>query len=262
MTIDVQRLRIERHVGEQHVVHLRHGARVAVLVGLADLEILEIEAAALVPLDRFSHRFLRKILGKEGFGNRRLPFIYHNSAHARQAGGERLRPRQSPMSRDLRKAQHDGRPSGYCRRTADYRRDPPGRAIDRDQLRISAHHRENRIQFQSRPHRPRPRRRKGCIQFIDQTWLGTMKQDGAALGLGRYADAIARSARRALRGVGSRACAHEILRLRKRSDRRARCWPERSRATMRRSSVRASAVSRPTANSISRIFSAPMAPEN
>ena len=35
---------------------------------------------------------------------------------------------------------------------------------------------------------------KGLYQFIDQTWLGTMKQDGAALGLGRYADAIAKSA--------------------------------------------------------------------
>jgi hypothetical protein len=35
---------------------------------------------------------------------------------------------------------------------------------------------------------------KGLYQFIDQTWLGTMKQDGAALGLGRYAGAIARSA--------------------------------------------------------------------
>jgi hypothetical protein len=34
---------------------------------------------------------------------------------------------------------------------------------------------------------------KGLYQFIDQTWLGTMKQDGAALGLGRYADAIVRS---------------------------------------------------------------------
>ena len=33
---------------------------------------------------------------------------------------------------------------------------------------------------------------KGLYQFIDQTWLGTMKQDGAALGLGRYADAIER----------------------------------------------------------------------
>ncbi len=35
---------------------------------------------------------------------------------------------------------------------------------------------------------------KGLYQFIDQTWLGTMKQDGAALGLGRYADAITKSA--------------------------------------------------------------------
>src|ERR1043165_8844626 len=34
---------------------------------------------------------------------------------------------------------------------------------------------------------------KGLYQFIDQTWLGTMKQDGASLGLGRYANAIARS---------------------------------------------------------------------
>ncbi len=34
---------------------------------------------------------------------------------------------------------------------------------------------------------------KGLYQFIDQTWLGTMKQDGAALGLGQYADAITRS---------------------------------------------------------------------
>ena len=34
---------------------------------------------------------------------------------------------------------------------------------------------------------------RGLYQFIDQTWLGTMKQDGTALGLGRYADAITRS---------------------------------------------------------------------
>jgi hypothetical protein len=34
---------------------------------------------------------------------------------------------------------------------------------------------------------------KGLYQFIDQTWLGTMKQDGAALGLGRYADVITRA---------------------------------------------------------------------
>src|SRR5450631_1677215 len=34
---------------------------------------------------------------------------------------------------------------------------------------------------------------KGLYQFIDQTWLATMKQDGPALGLGNYADAISRS---------------------------------------------------------------------
>jgi hypothetical protein len=33
----------------------------------------------------------------------------------------------------------------------------------------------------------------GLFQFIDQTWLGTMKQSGAALGYGKYADAISRT---------------------------------------------------------------------
>ena len=49
LPVDVQRLRVERHVGEQHVVHLGDGARIAVLDGLAGDEILEIEPAALVP---------------------------------------------------------------------------------------------------------------------------------------------------------------------------------------------------------------------
>jgi Transglycosylase SLT domain len=35
---------------------------------------------------------------------------------------------------------------------------------------------------------------KGLYQFIDQTWLATMKATGAALGYGRYADAISRAA--------------------------------------------------------------------
>lgn len=35
---------------------------------------------------------------------------------------------------------------------------------------------------------------KGLYQFIEQTWLGTMKQDGPALGLGQFSDAITRSA--------------------------------------------------------------------
>lgn len=34
---------------------------------------------------------------------------------------------------------------------------------------------------------------KGLYQFIDQTWLGTVKQEGAALGYGQYADAISKN---------------------------------------------------------------------
>jgi hypothetical protein len=33
----------------------------------------------------------------------------------------------------------------------------------------------------------------GLFQFIDQTWLGTMKQSGGALGYGKYADAISKT---------------------------------------------------------------------
>ena len=33
----------------------------------------------------------------------------------------------------------------------------------------------------------------GLFQFIDQTWLGTIKQSGASLGYGKYADAITRT---------------------------------------------------------------------
>ncbi len=50
--VDMQRLRVERHVGEQHVVHLGDGAGVAVLDEFAGDEILEIEPAALVPNGR------------------------------------------------------------------------------------------------------------------------------------------------------------------------------------------------------------------
>jgi transglycosylase-like protein with SLT domain len=35
---------------------------------------------------------------------------------------------------------------------------------------------------------------RGLFQFVEQTWLGTMKQAGPALGYGRYADAITRTA--------------------------------------------------------------------
>src|ERR1700684_755517 len=35
---------------------------------------------------------------------------------------------------------------------------------------------------------------RGLFQFIDQTWLATMKQSGAALGYGQYAAAITKTA--------------------------------------------------------------------
>jgi hypothetical protein len=35
---------------------------------------------------------------------------------------------------------------------------------------------------------------RGLFQFVEQTWLGTMKQSGASLGYGQYADAITRTA--------------------------------------------------------------------
>src|SRR5947209_15037716 len=34
---------------------------------------------------------------------------------------------------------------------------------------------------------------RGLFQFIDQTWLGTVKEAGAQLGYGKYADAITKS---------------------------------------------------------------------
>src|SRR3978361_677793 len=34
---------------------------------------------------------------------------------------------------------------------------------------------------------------RGLFQFIDQTWLGTVKEAGSQLGYGKYADAITKS---------------------------------------------------------------------
>ena len=39
---------------------------------------------------------------------------------------------------------------------------------------------------------------RGLFQFIDQTWLGTVKEAGSQLGYGKYADAISKIARRAI----------------------------------------------------------------
>ncbi len=49
MGVDMERLRIERHVGKQHIVHLRDGLCQPVLDQRADDEILIKNAAALVP---------------------------------------------------------------------------------------------------------------------------------------------------------------------------------------------------------------------
>jgi len=54
---------------------------------------------------------------------------------------------------------------------------------------------------------------KGLFQFIDQTWLTTLKEAGPALGYGRYADAISRSSSGAYT-VPDPAMRREVLALR------------------------------------------------
>src|SRR4026209_1598597 len=54
----------------------------------------------------------------------------------------------------------------------------------------------------------------GLFQFIDQTWLGTMKQSGASLGYGKYADAITRTSQGKY-VVNDPAMRNEIFALRK-----------------------------------------------
>ena len=54
---------------------------------------------------------------------------------------------------------------------------------------------------------------RGLFQFIEQTWLGTMKQSGTALGYGRYAAAITKTASGNYQ-VADPAMRSEILKLR------------------------------------------------
>jgi transglycosylase-like protein with SLT domain len=54
---------------------------------------------------------------------------------------------------------------------------------------------------------------RGLFQFIQQTWLATMKQTGAALGYGRYSDAISQTATGQYQ-VSDPALRNEILALR------------------------------------------------
>jgi hypothetical protein len=53
----------------------------------------------------------------------------------------------------------------------------------------------------------------GLYQFIDQTWLGTVKEAGAQFGYGKYADAITRSASGSY-SVGDPAARKAIMKLR------------------------------------------------
>jgi len=54
---------------------------------------------------------------------------------------------------------------------------------------------------------------RGLYQFIEQTWLGTVKEAGASFGYGRYADAISKSSSGTY-SVGDSATRAEILALR------------------------------------------------
>ena len=54
---------------------------------------------------------------------------------------------------------------------------------------------------------------RGLFQFIDQTWLGTVKEAGAQLGYGNYADAISKSSSGSY-SVSDPAARRAILRLR------------------------------------------------
>jgi hypothetical protein len=54
---------------------------------------------------------------------------------------------------------------------------------------------------------------RGLFQFVEQTWLGTMKQAGAGLGYGKYADAITKTASGRYE-VSDPALRNEILKLR------------------------------------------------
>ena len=54
---------------------------------------------------------------------------------------------------------------------------------------------------------------RGLFQFIEQTWLGTIKQSGAQLGYGRYADAISKTSSGHYQ-VSDPAMRAEILKLR------------------------------------------------
>ena len=64
---------------------------------------------------------------------------------------------------------------------------------------------------------------RGLYQFIDQTWLGTVKEAGAQLGYGKYADAITKSSSGSY-SVSDPAARAAIMKLRDDPDAAPR-WP-------------------------------------
>ena len=179
MPVDVQRLRVERHVGEQHVVHLRHRAVVAMLGERADDEALEIEPAALVAVAPCPWCCCRPscVLHCAAI----LSFHLPQSLTVRFHPGRRRIRRASRHTAGGSKASHERRAHRhYARRD---RRDPPGGAGDRRRLQVSAGHRPGRIQLQSQCRRRPTSSARGLFQFIEQTWLATLKEQGAGAGL-------------------------------------------------------------------------------
>ena len=165
-----------------------------------------------------------------------------------------------PISQELQGA-NDGRSSGYCQcGTAGRRRNSPGGAVDRQQLRISAHDRENRIQFQSVGAGVDLVGERGCTSSSTRPGSATMKQAGPASGLGRYADAIVACSRRTLSKSTDPAMRAAIMGLR--GDPQVSAMMAGALIPQQRGALvgAASAARRPKASSISRIFSGPTAP--
>jgi hypothetical protein len=94
---------------------------------------------------------------------------------------------------------------------------------------------------------------RGLFQFIEQTWLATMKQSGTSLGYGQYADAITKTASGKYE-VRDPAVRSDILKLRN-DRRRMPPWRAPSPRRMRHCCRRSLAVRRARVSFISPIFS-------
>ena len=73
------------------------------------------------------------------------------------------------------------------------RRYSSGVAGHRYELQLSIGDRAGRVRISNPQADAATSSARGLFQFIEQTWLGTIKQSGAQLGYGRYADAITKT---------------------------------------------------------------------